>query len=396
MQNFNIPASKSVSNRLLILQHQYPSLKINNLSTSQDTIALQTALQQIGTYKQHISLNIGQAGTAMRFLTALLSNIEGKTFVLDGSIRMRQRPVKILVDALRSLGADITYLQNNGYPPLQITGKRLNGNKISIAQNVSSQYISALLLIGSKLPEGLSLYLKGKQVSKPYVQMTISILNMLDIGTEQSDGIIKVLPAKHIAKQKINIESDWSSASYFYGAMAILRRPQISLSTFDRHSLQGDHKIAEYFQNFGIKTCFEHNGKIILQPDKTYQKPDFLSFDLLDTPDLAQTLAVTCLAMGIKCRLTGLQTLRIKETDRLFALKNEMQKLGADIAVTKDSLSIISPYIKQTNVSIETYDDHRMAMSFAILQKKYPEINIKRPEVTAKSFHDFWNIFNNI
>ncbi len=396
MPNFTIPASKSISNRLLILQYLYPSLKINNLSTAQDTVVLQDALHQIDSKNGPISINIGHAGTSMRFLTALLSILEGHTFILDGSARMRQRPVKILVDALQKLGADISYLQNEAYPPLKITGKRLAGNEVTISQNVSSQYISALLLIASKLPNGLNLRLKGIQVSKPYVLMTLDILNSLGIPTEQTGDTIKVYPIKDIKEQSVNIEGDWSSASYFFGALAVLRKQPVTLMPFDKNSIQGDRKVADYFQSLGITTDFDKGQKIIIKPDKTFTKPEFLSFDLLGTPDLAQTLAVTCLSLGIKCRLTGLQTLHIKETDRLLALKTEMQKLGASVVITNDSLEIVSPEITQTNVNIDTYEDHRMAMSFAILQKKYPGLVINQPEVVKKSFPGFWEIFKQV
>ena len=395
MQSLNIPASKSISNRLLILQYLYPTLKINNLSTAEDTRVLQKALQQISENDDSI-INIGHAGTAMRFLTALLSTLEGKTFVLDGSERMRQRPVKILVDALKHLGADISYLQQDGYPALQIKGKKLTKNSVEIAQNISSQYISALLLIAPKLPGGLSLHLKGKQVSKPYVQMTLSILSKLGIRTEQNNEIIKVYPSNKLTDQQINIEGDWSSASYFYGSMSVLNQPEIRLKPFDKNSLQGDRQIVSYFKSFGIITSFNTDQEIILTKQKDFMLPEFVNFDLLETPDLAQTLAVTCLALGIKCSLTGLQTLRIKETDRLFALQTEMQKLGAGVRISNDSFELFSPVVQYPNVSINTYNDHRMAMSFAILQKKYPELVINHPEVVVKSFPNFWELFEEL
>lgn len=396
MQHYPIPASKSISNRLLILQYLYTTLKINNLSIAHDTVILQKALHQINKNAKPIIINIGHAGTSMRFLTALLSTIEGKTFILDGSDRMRQRPVKILVAALQNLGADISYLQNKGYPPLKITGKSLTGSKVHIAQNVSSQYISALLLIAPKLSNGLILHLKGRQVSKPYVQMTLSILKKLGIETKQTKELIKVYTVKSIKEQTVNIEGDWSSASYFYGALAVLRHQPVILTPFYKNSIQGDQKVTDYFQSFGIKTDYDNGQKIILTPIKDYKKPEFLNFDLIETPDLAQTLAVTCLTLGIKCHLTGLQTLRIKETDRLFALQTEMQKLGASVKITSDSLEIVKPKITNIDVGIDTYDDHRMAMSFAILQKKYPEVVINQPEVVIKSFPGFWDIFKNI
>ena len=395
MQSLTIPASKSISNRLLILQYLYPSLKINNLSTAKDTRVLQEALQQIRE-NEHSEINIGHAGTAMRFLTALLSTLEGKTFVLDGSERMRQRPIKILVEALKYLGADIDYIQKSGYPALRIKGKKLTGNIVEIAQNISSQYISALLLIAPKLPNGLTLHLNGKQVSKPYVQMSLSILSKLGIHTEQDNKTIIIYPADKLDEQQTNIEGDWSSASYFYGAMSVLNQPEFSLKPFDKNSLQGDRKIVSYFETFGIKTTFNTGQEIVLTKEKDFKLPEFVDFDLLETPDLAQTLAVTCLALGIKCRLTGLQTLRIKETDRLHALQTEMQKLGAGVRIANDSFELLAPVVQYPNVSINTYNDHRMAMSFAILQKKYPELVIKHPEVVVKSFPNFWELFKEI
>ncbi len=393
MQSLNIPTSKSLSNRWLILQYLYPEIILEPLSTAQDTVILKEVLSKINQNDEKIYLNIGHAGTAMRFLTALLSMIENKTFVLDGSSRMRQRPIGILVEALKSLGADIDYINQDGFPPLVIKGKKLSKNRLEIAQNVSSQYISALLLIAPKLPHGLMLSLKGRQVSKPYVQMTLSLLKDLGISLKQKADSITILPQKTIAKKHVRIEGDWSSASYFYGALAVLRNNNIGLTSFDQNSLQGDQKIVEYFHSFGINTSFANGQKIILSVKPEFEIPSFLSFDLLETPDLAQTLAVTCLALGIKCHLTGLQTLRLKETDRLSALQTEMHKLGAKVKISDDRFELIEPNIKNTDVSIKTYDDHRMAMSFAILQKKFPNIQINDPEVVIKSFPDFWKLF---
>jgi len=396
MQNFNIPTSKSLSNRWLILQYLYPEISLSHLSTAQDTIILREALQKIDQNDERIYLNIGHAGTAMRFLTALLCMLESKSFILDGSARMQARPIGILVEALKSLGADLDYLNQDGFPPLQIKGKKLSKNRLEIAQNVSSQYISALLLIAPKLPEGLTLNLKGRQVSKPYVQMTLSLLKVLGITIIEKENSIKILPQKTLSKKHVRIEGDWSSASYFYGALAVLRNKNISLSSFDQNSLQGDQKVADYFKAFGIDTSYTNGQKIILSVKPEFEMPSFLNFDLLETPDLAQTLAVTCLALGIKCRLTGLQPLRLKETDRLSALQTEMHKLGTIVKISDDSFELIDANIKNLDVSIETYDDHRMAMSFAILQKRFPALQINHPEVVVKSFPDFWELFNRL
>jgi len=389
-----IPASKSLSNRWLILQYLFPQIQINHISKAQDTVVLQNAINQIKNSRETLTyINIGHAGTAMRFLTALLASIPNRDFILDGSSRMRQRPIKILVDTLEQLGAKITYLNQKGFPPLLIEGKKLTGNQVNISQNISSQYISALLLIAPTLPQGLQLNLEAGQVSKPYVDMTLSILKSLGVTIEQNANKIHIAPVSEIKNTQTDIEGDWSSASYFYGARAVLNLPEIKLYPFDKISLQGDQKIQEYFSKLGIKSVFENNQLLKLQNIDNFTPPDYISFDLIDTPDLAQTLAVTCLSLGIKCRLTGLQTLRIKETDRLQALQNEMQKLGAKVIITDNSLEITQPTVNQTNISIKTYDDHRMGMSFAILQLKYPEIQIQNPEVVIKSFPDFWEKF---
>jgi len=396
LNSIQIPASKSLSNRWLILQYLYPKLEINNLSTAKDTEVLQAALRQIVATDNPVHINIGHAGTAMRFLTALLSVLKEKTFFLDGSARMRERPIKILVDALRQIGAEITYLNNDGYPPLQIKGKELSGHKIEIAQNVSSQYISALLLIAPKLSKGLKLLLKEQQVSKPYVKMTLELLSSIGVDYVENNEVIKVYPKQNIDKLQVDVEGDWSSSSYFYAAAAVTKKKQLILTPFVADSLQGDSKIDNYFKHFGINTEFTNDRQIILRYDDNFSISDFINFDLLDTPDLAQTIAVTCLALGIKCHLTGLQTLRIKETDRLQALQTEMQKLGAEVKITDKSLEITKAEITNPDVTIETYDDHRMAMSFAVLQKLYPEIKIKNPEVVVKSFPDFWQIFKKV
>ncbi len=395
-KTYVIPASKSISNRLLVLQYLYPNLQLKNLSTSQDTVVLQKALQLIKSSGDNVNINIGHAGTAMRFLTALLATIEHKTFLLDGSDRMRQRPIGILVQALQNLGADISYTCQENYPPLKIKGKKKLLSVVRLKANVSSQYISALLLIGAQLPNGLQIHLDGKQVSKPYIHMTLDLLKKLGISIEQTADTIKILPKKSIEKNKIVIEGDWSSASYFYGAMSVLNKPEIILENFHQNSLQGDRRIADYFEKMGVQTRFLASGKIHLSKISDFQLPEYLQFDLLETPDLAQTLATTCLALGIKCKLTGLQTLRIKETDRLAALQNEMQKLGATIKISEYSFELTKPNITHTKVSIKTYDDHRMAMSFAILQKKFPDIQIKDKNVVVKSFPNFWELFETL
>jgi 3-phosphoshikimate 1-carboxyvinyltransferase len=329
----------------------------------------------------------------MRFLTAFLSIQEGKTFVLDGSSRMRQRPIGILVDALRQIGATIDYIEAEGYPPLQITGQKLEKNSITIDASVSSQYISALLLIGAALPKGININLEGKNVSKPYILMTLSLLNQLEIETEISKNKIVVLPQKSIRKKKFIIESDWSSASYFYAKMAVSQEKEMHLKYYWQDSLQGDSQLVGIFEKLGVKTAFlaDHTIKLSKIPD--FSLAQKLSFDLLQMPDIAQTLAVTCLALQIDCNLYGLQTLRIKETDRLLALKTEIEKLGATVIIDDDSLQLINKGKLKNNISIATYEDHRMAMSFAVLQE-IVRIEIENKDVVKKSFPNFWELFD--
>jgi len=389
-QAIHIPASKSISNRLLILQALYPTIEIQNLSTAQDTRVLQKALHQTDNY-----INIGHAGTAMRFLTAYLSTLEGKEFVLDGSARMRQRPIAILVDALRQIGATIEYMKEDGYPPLKITGQKICKNTIEIDASVSSQYISALLLIGAKLPNGLQIKLKEKSVSKPYVDMTLALLEKLEIKTNLQGNIINIQATKEVQKNSFIIESDWSSASYFYGYLAVTRKQVIRLKYFQQNSLQGDSQLIKLFEKLGVTTTFYNDNQIELSGNPNFSLARKLSLNLLEMPDLAQTFAVVCLALKINCHLSGLQTLRIKETDRLLALKNEMEKLGAMVHITDSTLELVPPSQLKQNVSIKTYDDHRMAMSFAIFQKIIP-LNIENKEVVAKSFPNFWELFGGV
>ena len=313
MDKIEIPASKSISNRLLILKYLFPQLKLKNLSTAKDTQILMEVLDKIQITNQDIplKLNIGHAGTAMRFLTALLSTIENKEFILDGSERMRQRPIKILVDALCQLGADIRYLQNEGFPPLYIKGKKLEKHQVNIDANVSSQYISALLLIASGLSQGLEIVLNTDPVSTPYIQMTLVLLNFFGIPTSFDANIIRVESVKTLKKKNFFVEGDFSSASYFYGYSAVMGK-SLELYPFNKNSFQGDIKIKDFFERLGIKTSFSDDNKMIIEPISNFVLPKIIKLDLIDNPDLAQTLAVTCLALKIPCYLTDLQTLKIK------------------------------------------------------------------------------------
>jgi len=382
-----ISGSKSESNRLLILQKIYHNLELKNLSNSDDTIHLQEALASKGDV-----IDIGHAGTAMRFLTAYFSATAGKEIVLTGSNRMQNRPIKILVDALRSLGADIQYVAKEGYPPLRIKGEKLTKNKVKINGNVSSQYISALLLIAPTLENGLEIELQGKVTSVPYIKMTLALLNDLNIETDWNENSIKITPKKEIKSKTLTVESDWSSASYFYSLIALSKNGKVKLSSYKKDSLQGDNSLVETYKNFGVKTVFKKDA-ITLTKEKIELKP--LTLDLVSSPDLAQTIVVTCFGLGLACDLIGLHTLKIKETDRLVALKNELEKLGAKVEITHESLHLKASYKINSDVTIETYQDHRMAMAFAPLALK-TKINIAEAEVVTKSFTSFWEDFESV
>ncbi|MGQ3677086.1 3-phosphoshikimate 1-carboxyvinyltransferase [Tenacibaculum discolor] len=381
--HITISGSKSESNRLLILQQLYPDLQIENLSDSDDTHHLQEAL-----FSDDTIADVGHAGTAMRFLTAFFATQEGVTKVLQGSERMHNRPIQILVDALRDLGAYINYIEKEGYPPLKISGKKLTKNKVSINGNVSSQYISALMLIAPSLEKGLEIELIGEITSVPYINMTLQLLHRLEVKAKFEGQLIKIKPKSTIKKQTVVVESDWSSASYFYSIIALSEvGSSVKLSAYKKDSLQGDSCLEEIYKNFGVTTTFEENT-ILLTKEKKHNSEVFEQ-DLKNAPDIAQTIAVTCFGLGIACDLSGLHTLKIKETDRLEALREELTKLGADISVTNKSLHLKSSSEIKENIQIATYNDHRMAMAFAPLALKV-SIEILDAEVVTKSYRNFW------
>lgn len=385
-QEIRITGSKSESNRLLILQQLYPNLSIENLSNSDDSKLMLKALASTGD-----EINIGHAGTTMRFLTSLLAIKEGSDVVLTGSGRMKERPIGILVDALRTLGADITYVENEGFAPLRIKGTKLKGGAVRINGNVSSQYISSLLLIAPSLEEGITLEFEGAITSIPYIQMTIGLLNELGITASFDGEVIRVAPKDRIADTVVTVESDWSSASYYYSLVAMSDRGKISLSAYKEKSLQGDAVLQQLYREFGVKSSFSNNT-LTLEKEAGFTNPSSVEFDLIKAPDIAQTIAVTCFGMGIACNLTGLHTLKIKETDRLVALEQELTKLGADISVTNESLHLKAGTTINKDVTIATYQDHRMAMAFAPLLLK-TSIIIDEHDVVSKSYPTFWEDF---
>jgi len=384
-----ITGSKSESNRLLLLQALHPEITIENLSNSDDSEVMQKAL-----LSNSEVIDIHHAGTAMRFLTAYFAIQESREVILTGSSRMKERPIKILVDALNTLGADISYIENEGFPPLKIKGKKLTKNKISIQANTSSQYITALLLIGSKLENGIELTLEGEITSIPYIKMTLSLLNEIGFKTIFEGKNIAVKPnSNNHQPTTLVVESDWSSASYFYSIVALAEvGTQVTLSSYKENSLQGDSVLAEIYKEFGVKTTFNKNNITL---EKVYHQLTSLSFDLVNSPDIAQTIAVTAFGLGLKCDLFGLHTLKIKETDRLEALKTEIEKLGGELEITNESLHLKPLLDKYNLVSIDTYNDHRMAMAFAPLALK-TSIQINDPEVVSKSYPSFWDDLKSI
>lgn len=377
-----ITGSKSETNRLLLLQALFPNITLTNTSNSDDSEVMQKALKG----NEEI-VDIHHAGTAMRFLTAFFAVNDGREVVLTGSPRMKERPIKVLVEALQQLGAQISYENEVGYPPIRIKGQKITSNKVNIPANVSSQYISALLLVAPKLENGIELNLVGEITSIPYIKMTLALLNDLNIKTSFEGNVIKVYPKREVESKVMTVESDWSSASYFFSLATLSDEATISLSSYKETSLQGDSALVEIYAKMGVETRFEKN-KITLVKLPNF-KLETLNIDLNNTPDIAQTIVVTCLGLGIGCHLTGLHTLKIKETDRLEALRIELTKLGANISVTNDSLTLVASKEINSNVKIATYNDHRMAMAFAPLALKVPII-IENAEVVSKSYPDFW------
>ncbi len=384
-----ITGSKSESNRLLLLQALYPEFELANVSNSDDSCLMTDAL---ASYSEVVDIH--HAGTAMRFLTAYFSIQEGRETILTGSKRMKERPIKILAEALQDLGADISYVENEGFPPIKIKGKKLNKYQVTLKANVSSQYISALLLIASKLENGLELTLEGEITSVPYINMTLSLLDEIGVESSFIGNVITVKPnTKKLASKTLTVESDWSSASYYFSLAALSEAgTEITLSSYKENSLQGDSVLVDIYKHFGVKSVFSGNS-LTLKKETSNLLP--LSLDLKNAPDIAQTIAVTCFALGISCDLKGLHTLKIKETDRLVALKTEIEKLGGSVIITDKSLHLSASKNIKELVSIATYNDHRMAMAFAPLALRVPII-IEDAAVVSKSYPTFWDDLKSI
>ena len=382
----DLPASKSISNRVLLLNALCATPgRLSNLAQCDDTDAVLSALAQ----PDASEVNIGAAGTAMRFLTAYFATREGREVVIDGTERMRQRPIGVLVDALRQLGADIEYVEAEGYPPLKITGTRLHGGALTVSGSVSSQYITAILLIAPVIG-GIALTIEGEIMSRPYIDMTLALMARYGVKAEWRDNVIHV-PAGEYTALDFTVEADWSAASYWWAMQAIVPQSRITLKGLEPQSLQGDSRIAELMSQMGVtgNWCGRY---LDLRSDGGVGCCCSTFADLSGTPDIAQTLVVMLCLMGRPFRITGLRTLRIKETDRLEALRTELRKLGYVVKVEGDDA--ISWHFETTAAEasphICTYHDHRMAMAFAPAAIRFPGLIIDDAQVVSKSYPLFW------
>lgn len=378
-----IAGSKSETNRLLLLRAFCPSLLIDNASDSDDSIAMRNGIAQTNG-----AVDVGHAGTAMRFLTAFYAVTPGTDVVLTGSQRMKQRPIGILVDALRQLGADIQYEGQEGFPPLHIRGRHIDRFQTVVRADVSSQYLSALALVAPALANGIEIRMEGTLTSASYLRMTVALLERVGVRVTFDNQTIRIFPTP-IQPISITVESDWSSASYFYSVVALSPKgTQLMLSSFREDSRQGDRAVADLYERFGVATTFHEDGHIVLS--KVADVAGGLELDLSNTPDIAQTIAVTCRGLGMRCDLYGLHTLKIKETDRLEALRHELVATGASVRVTDASLHLDASGVLPDTIRVATYHDHRMALSFAPLALR-TNVIIEDAGVVSKSYPAFWD-----
>ena len=379
-----LPSSKSISNRALIINAlgngtHHPE----NLSDCDDTRVMIRALND-----DKETIDIMAAGTAMRFLTAYLSVTPG-TRIITGTERMQQRPIQVLVNALRELGADIEYVANDGFPPLRITGRELRKDTISLPGNVSSQYISALLMIAPVLTNGLTIRLTGDIISRPYINLTLQLMNDFGVRAEWTDDHrLKVEPQAYHSTP-FYVESDWSAASYWYQIVALSKEAEVTLPGLFKDSYQGDSQVAGIFRSLGVETIYKDKTVILKKNGKSVER---LDYDFINQPDLAQTFVVTCALLNIPFRFSGLQSLKIKETDRMAALITEMKKLGYILHETDGSVLSWEGErcTTEEHPAIDTYEDHRMAMAFAPTCLALPEILINNPQVVSKSYPRYW------
>ena len=377
----HLPSSKSISNRALILHALAGgSGKLLNLSDANDTVVMQRLL-----LSDEPLLNVEDAGTVMRFLTAYYA-VSGQQKILTGTARMKERPIGILVDALRVLGAEINYLEKEGYPPLSISGfKSQKTNKVSVKGDVSSQFISALMMIAPSLPQGLHIELTGKIGSRPYIEMTGALMRKFGATVVFEGNIISISQGPLVIDQ-FTVEGDWSAASYWFALVALSKQAEILLPNMALRSLQGDRVVIDMMENLGV-ACEPRGDKLLLQKKDHH---DQFIWDFTDCPDLAQTVAVVCAAKGIEATFTGLESLRIKETDRIQALQNELAKINAKLVEEKGSWKLIPAKTLPEKIQVQTYHDHRMAMAFAPLATVM-SVTIEEPQVTRKSYPKFWD-----
>jgi 3-phosphoshikimate 1-carboxyvinyltransferase len=381
MSTIDLPGSKSISNRILIIKALSGlNFEIKNSSDSDDTKHLNEALES---YKNSNLINVGHAGTDMRFLTAFLA-LKNGNYELTGSERLQQRPVKDLVEVLKTLGADISYKNKEGYP-------QLSGGKVEISGSVSSQFITALLLVAPYFTNGLGLTIIGDLVSKPYVNMTIELMKEFGASVIWQDNKISVQPVPYTyTKKEFLVESDWSAASYYYSIVALSKlNTSLSINGLFQKSLQADSVCTEIYKNFGVTTSYSEN-EITITKSTTVSKSE-LEYNFIECPDIAQTVVCTSVGLQIPFTFTGLQTLKVKETDRIVALKNEFAKFGIELVVSDNSIRLlVTKSLNNSNVSIATYNDHRMAMSFATLSVLLDEVIIEDANVVSKSYPLFW------
>lgn len=384
--NIDLPASKSISNRVLIINALcYNPYPVHNLSDSDDTCVLKNAL-----FSNQNKFDIGHAGTAMRFLTAFLSKIMGE-WEVTGSPRMKQRPIRILTDALTQLGAKIEYLEKEGFPPIKIYGSHLKGKTLELDGSISSQYISALLMIAPTIENGLTLKLKGEVTSQSYIDLTLKLMARFGIQYTWNKNIIHV-PEQNYLPGEFTVEADWSGASYWYQIVALTEKGEVLLKNLQLDSLQGDVTIAGWFEQFGVKSEQKKDGVLLIKTENL--KPEKLTLDFLENPDMAQTFACLCVAQKVPFLFSGLKTLKIKETDRVFALQNELAKFGA--ALTEPSAGELAWDGNFDSAAegkiplIKTYHDHRMALAFAPLALAGFKMEMDDPMVVTKSYPSFW------
>lgn len=385
-----LTASKSESNRVLMIRALADKdFKISNLAAAKDTETMIELLASEDSLK-----DVGPAGTTMRFLTAYYSNTPGE-WTLTGSERMKNRPIHILVDALRFLGAEIEYLEKEGFPPMKIKGKRLSGGKIDINGSVSSQFLSALIMIAPCIEGGLKMNLVGKVASIPYLKMTLELIAHFGAEYNWLSNSIEIKPGKYQSKD-FTVEADWSGASYWYQMAALSEETDIEVQGLKQKSLQGDSAIVGMYEKLGVRTIFTEEGVRLIK-SKAVTLPETFEYDFSNCPDVAQTLASTVAVLGIESYFKGLESLRIKETDRIAAIRIELAKFGVKVEeLEDDEIKIYPSNLNKATDTIATYDDHRVAMSIAPVAMKLGGFKIEAPEVVVKSYPDFWKDLNSV